>query len=56
MGLKAHARVLYKIEAGRLIVEPVPRLQEVLKEKTQVEVTLDEFHQFRKELSRRLES
>ena len=32
--LYAHKRVIYKIEAGRLIVETIPSLEEVLKEKS----------------------
>lgn len=56
LGLRAHAKVIYKIEGGRLIVEPVPNLEEVLKEPPSVEITLEEFHGFRRELSRKAES
>jgi AbrB family looped-hinge helix DNA binding protein len=56
LGLRAHARVIYKIEDGRLVVEPVPSLEEVLKENPSVEITLEEFHKHRKELSRKAES
>jgi len=56
LGLRAHVKVIYKIEEGRLIVEPVPSLEEVLSEPTSVEVTLDELHEFRKELSKKAES
>jgi len=49
--LNAHTKVLYKIEAGRLIVEPIPTLKEVLEEKPSVEITFEEFHKQRKELS-----
>jgi len=45
--------VIYKIENGRLIVEPVPSLEEVLSEPPAVEITLEEFHSFRKALSKR---
>ena len=31
--LNAYTRVIYTIEAGRLIVEPIPSLKEVLEEK-----------------------
>jgi len=48
-------KVIYKIEQGRLMVEPVPSLEEVLKESPSVEVTLDELHEFRKELSKKAE-
>ena len=32
LGLKPHTKVIYKIEDGRLIVEPVPSIEELLKE------------------------
>jgi hypothetical protein len=56
MGLHAHTKVIYKIEEGRLMVEPVPSLEEVLKEPPAVETTLEEFHRLRKELSKKAES
>jgi bifunctional DNA-binding transcriptional regulator/antitoxin component of YhaV-PrlF toxin-antitoxin module len=56
LGLRAHARVIYKIEDGRLVVESVPSLEEVLKEPPSVEIALEESHKHRKELSRKAES
>jgi len=56
LGLHAHVKIIYKIEAGRLVVEPIPSLEEVLKENPSVEITLEEFHKHRKELSRKAES
>jgi bifunctional DNA-binding transcriptional regulator/antitoxin component of YhaV-PrlF toxin-antitoxin module len=56
IGLHAHTKVIYKIEEGRLVVEPVPSLEEVLKEPSAVETTLEELHRLRKELSRKAES
>ena len=56
LGLHAHVKVIYKIEEGRLVVEPIPNLEDVLKEPPSVEVTLEEFHGFRRELSRKAES
>jgi AbrB family looped-hinge helix DNA binding protein len=56
LGLHAHKKVIYKVEGGRLIVEPVPSLEEVLKETPSVEITLEEFHKHRKELSKKAES
>jgi len=55
LGLKPHTKVIYRIEEGRLLVEPVPNIEEVLKEKKAVKITLEEFHKFRKEISRRIE-
>ena len=52
LGLKACTKVIFKIESGRLIVEPVPTLKDMLEMGTSVEITLEEFYKFRKELSR----
>jgi bifunctional DNA-binding transcriptional regulator/antitoxin component of YhaV-PrlF toxin-antitoxin module len=54
--LNAHTKVIYKIEAGRLIVEPIPSLKEVLEENPSVEITFDEFHKQRKQLSTKAET
>ena len=56
LGLKPHSKVIYKIEDGRLIVEPVPSLEEVLSGPPAVEITLEEFHSFRKEFSKRAQT
>ena len=53
--LNAHTKVIYKIEAGRLIVEPIPSLKEVLEEKPSVEITFEDFQKQRKELSMKAE-
>ena len=56
LGLRPHGKVIYRVEEGRLVVEPVPSLEEVLKEPPTVEITLEEFHSLRRELSKRAES
>jgi len=56
LGLHANTKIIYKIEAGRLVVEPIPSLEEVLKESPPVQITLEEFHKHRKELSKKAES
>jgi len=56
LGLRVHTRVIYKIEDGRLVVEPVPNLEEVINEPPSVEITLARFHKHRKELSGKAES
>lgn len=56
LGLHAHTKVIYKAEEGRLIIEPVPTLEEVLSEKPTVEITVEEFHNARKELSKKAEA
>lgn len=55
LGLNANTKVIYRIEDGRLIVEPIPRIEEVLMENTFVEESIEEFYRFRRELSKRVE-
>ena len=56
LGLHPHAKIIYRIECGRLVVEPVPSLEDVLKETPSVEITLEEFRKHRRELSLKAES
>jgi AbrB family looped-hinge helix DNA binding protein len=56
LGLKACSKVIFKIESGRLIVEPVLTIKEVLERGTKVEITLEEFYRDRKELSKLVEA
>ena len=56
LGLRPHTRIKYKVEDGRLIVEPIPTLQEVLHEPQEVETTIQELQEFRRELSKKAES
>jgi AbrB family looped-hinge helix DNA binding protein len=55
LGLRPHTKVIYRVVDGSLIVEPVPRLEDVLAEGTVVEITLEEFYSDREELSRKAE-
>ena len=55
LGLRPGMKVIYRVEEGRLLIEPVPSLEEVLKEPPSVETTLEESHALRKELSRKAE-
>jgi len=56
LGLRPHVKVIYRVEDGRLVVEPVPSLEEAIKEPQSVEITPEDFHRLRKELSRKAES
>ena len=56
LGLKPRVKVIYKVMDGRLLVEPVPSLEEVLKAAPSVEITLEELHAFRRELSGKAEA
>jgi bifunctional DNA-binding transcriptional regulator/antitoxin component of YhaV-PrlF toxin-antitoxin module len=53
LGLRPHTKVLYRIYNGRLVVEPVPSLEELMMRKPLVTITVEEFRSFREELSRR---
>jgi len=55
LGLKPGMKVIFRIENGKLIVEPVPSVRDLLGEKPPVEISLKEFHEARKKLSRRFE-
>jgi len=52
LGLRPHTKVIFKVEGGRLVVEPIPSLEEVLEEPSPVEITLEEFYGLRREISR----
>jgi len=56
LGLQAHTQIIYTIEDNKLIVEPIPSLQEVFKEPSAIEITLQDFHKHRKEVSQKAES
>jgi len=55
LGLRPHTKVIFKVEGGRLVVEPIPSLEEVLEEPSPVEITLEEFYSLRREISRKAE-
>ncbi len=56
LGLKACTKVIFTIESGRLIVEPVLTIEEAIELGPTVEITLEEFYKERKELSKLAES
>jgi len=56
LGLKACTKVIFTIESGRLIVEPVLTIEEAIELCPTVEITLEEFYKERKELSKLAES
>ena len=56
LGLRPGVKINLKVEDSKLIVRPIPRVNDLLKEPAQVEVTLQEFHTFRRELSKKAES
>jgi len=48
--------VNYRVEGGRLVVEPIRRLEEVMARTPRVEISLREFKKFRRELSKKAEA
>ncbi|MCD6509413.1 MAG: AbrB/MazE/SpoVT family DNA-binding domain-containing protein [Thermoprotei archaeon] len=56
LGLKPHMKVIYRVENGRLIVEPIPTLEDILEKPPEIEISLEDFHKFRKELSKEAET
>lgn len=55
LGLTPGRAVEYSVENEKLIVEPVPSFHDLLREAPQAEITLEEFHKFRRELGKKLE-
>jgi len=55
LGLKPRRRVVYTVENGRLVVEPVSTIEELFERSHVVEIDVDEFHEFRRDLSRKAE-
>ena len=55
LGLEPGTRVVYRVERGALVVEPIPSLEDVLGEEPAIEVSLEELHELRRELSREVE-
>ena len=56
LGLMPGTEIDLKVEDSKLIVRPIPRVNDLLKAPAQVEETFEEFHRFRKELSKKAES
>ena len=56
LGLKACSKVVFTVESGRLVVEPVPTIKEAMEMGTPVEITLEDFHKQRREISRQAEA
>ena len=55
-GLRPSSRVSYTVEDRRLVVEPIPSLEELMAEPPVVEISPAEFKKFRRELSKKAES
>jgi len=55
LGLKPHMKVIFRIKNGKLIVEPIPSIEDVLKEPKPIKIRPKEFHELRREISRKAE-
>ncbi len=55
LGLNPRTRVIYRVENGRLIVEPIPSLDELLSQPPELEVTQEELETERRSTSRKVE-
>ena len=53
--LKPNKKVLYHEKDGLLVVEPLPTLEELIEAEPAIEISLEEFHESRRDLSRRAE-
>ncbi|MGQ4892150.1 MAG: AbrB/MazE/SpoVT family DNA-binding domain-containing protein [Candidatus Njordarchaeia archaeon] len=56
LGLKPKKKVKYRVANGKLIVEPIKSVEELLDEKSKVSITSNESFETRRKLSERLES
>ncbi len=55
LNLKPGTKVRYWVEGSRLIVEPIPTVEELVNRKPTVTITLKELHTERRRLSAELE-
>ena len=55
LGLKPKDRITIRIKNGQIIITPIKDFESLLSEEPEVEVTLDEIHKFRRELSESVE-
>ena len=55
LGLKPKDKIIIRIKSGQIIIIPVKDFEELLSKEPEVEISLDEFHKFRRELSESVE-
>jgi bifunctional DNA-binding transcriptional regulator/antitoxin component of YhaV-PrlF toxin-antitoxin module len=56
LNLRPKSKIIYKIDDGRLVVEPVPTLEEAFSKKPRVKITAKEFYASRRRLSKEAET
>jgi bifunctional DNA-binding transcriptional regulator/antitoxin component of YhaV-PrlF toxin-antitoxin module len=55
LGLRPGVKVKYTLDGRKLVVEPVPSIDDLLEMEPTVTISLEEFHKHRRQLSSRLE-
>ncbi|MGQ4833847.1 MAG: AbrB/MazE/SpoVT family DNA-binding domain-containing protein [Candidatus Asgardarchaeia archaeon] len=55
LGLKPKDKIIIRVKNGQIIIIPVKDFEELLSKKPEVEISLDDFHKFRRELSESVE-
>ena len=56
LGLRPGTEIDLKVEDSKLVIRAIPNVNDLLKGPTYVEVTLQQFHKFRRELGKKAES
>ena len=56
LGLKPNTKVIYRVRDGVLIVEPIPKLEDILEEPSVIDVSLEELQRERSEISKKAEA
>ena len=55
LGLDPKKKVKFKVVDGKLVIEPIKSVEDLLDEKPKVSITLEESFEVRRELSKRFE-
>jgi len=55
LGLRPHTKVIYRVEDGKLIIEPVPSLEELITQQPTIEITLKDLEDERRTQSKKAE-
>jgi AbrB family looped-hinge helix DNA binding protein len=56
LGLKPNTKVIYRVKDGKLIVEPIPNIEDLLDEPSLIESSLEEHQNERRELAKKAET
>ena len=56
LGLRPGREIDLKVDGDKLVVQVLPKVREIISEPSSVEISLEEFHNFRRQLSKKAES